>query len=495
MRLNQKAQHCSRCDFLVEPAQGELIHYDQEYLDDNDIFDVEPGWHVYCIDESACQARVEAQRQERLAVQAAAAAYEEAKQRLFRQEEGEYARGEQGRPIQIPVGVQIRDGKGFSIYGGGCEWIIEPDEQHVWYISRNGMDGDDWRQSNTTLGIGRRFPLTPERRAFLDPLRPVPIDRAEATRRIVVAARLDPALWPPEEAIAIRKPDGVWVAASRGYDAPCLGRSMDRRWVYARVRSHAAHDGDVEGDIHRAFMKAGIESSDNVSSYYVQWPATPERLAVIDADLPAWVGTPAPGRYLIGKSAISYAADNGADALAAANCWRIPVTDVEFTPDITLVHVDKRLLIWSDDAVTPLAEGLGRKLWSQGRDERDLRFTAHVEPGWPEFPPVPAEDPRLLTEAGSRLVRLALATQEVWGGRLQELYDILEISEEMEIDEGESRGISSGSWWKIKRLNVRWRDGQERLLIVATQGWWSRGEDADADESSKLFESTAAARS
>lgn len=69
-----------------------------------------------------------------------------------------------GRSLEI-------DG-GFTIYGGGEELVVDADGEHVWFVRNNGMDGDDWSRNNIRTGgaggIGTRYPLTAERRAFLD---------------------------------------------------------------------------------------------------------------------------------------------------------------------------------------------------------------------------------------------------------------------------------------------------------------------------------------
>jgi hypothetical protein len=36
------------------------------------------------------------------------------------------------------------------------------DDAWVWWVDRNGMDGDDWSRNNCASGIARRLPRTDE---------------------------------------------------------------------------------------------------------------------------------------------------------------------------------------------------------------------------------------------------------------------------------------------------------------------------------------------
>ena len=58
------------------------------------------------------------------------------------------------------------------LHGGG-EWVVvEPGEQHFWYVINRGADGDDWSHNNVMTGgagaVGYRLPLTPEAQVLLD---------------------------------------------------------------------------------------------------------------------------------------------------------------------------------------------------------------------------------------------------------------------------------------------------------------------------------------
>lgn len=57
----------------------------------------------------------------------------------------------------------------FNIYGGGEQWVIQPDK--IWYIRNNGMDGDDWSQNNIGTGgagaIGTYIPYDEETASLL----------------------------------------------------------------------------------------------------------------------------------------------------------------------------------------------------------------------------------------------------------------------------------------------------------------------------------------
>ncbi len=63
-KTNKFAQDCSLCGETVPPQQGRLEYIDQDWLDDNDDFITTPGWHVFHLDTSICDAAV-ARRKER----------------------------------------------------------------------------------------------------------------------------------------------------------------------------------------------------------------------------------------------------------------------------------------------------------------------------------------------------------------------------------------------------------------------------------------------
>jgi hypothetical protein len=162
MRTNQREQACENCEILVAPGEGRLEHYSREWLEDNDEFTTRPGWHVTCLDEAACKARVAAR----------ASARKEAAERLSRARAalrklwdqvwaGEYPPKEDapaaGEELFCP-------GSGNRLYGGGEWFLLQSD--WIWAVRNNGMDGDDWRANNVRTGgagaIGHRVPATPE---------------------------------------------------------------------------------------------------------------------------------------------------------------------------------------------------------------------------------------------------------------------------------------------------------------------------------------------
>jgi hypothetical protein len=105
-------------------------------------------------------------------------AFEESYYNLFsRADDGEYLdcdgkpfqRG--AKPCELPAGEWLDWRVGSSLYGTAYRLLIEGSGAHVWHVSQNGADGDDWGRDNCRAGIGIRYPLTPERQAFLDELR------------------------------------------------------------------------------------------------------------------------------------------------------------------------------------------------------------------------------------------------------------------------------------------------------------------------------------
>lgn len=72
----------------------------------------------------------------------------------------------QGKNIVLK-GEVVPIGKGQNIWGGGRWFVLDEDEEHVWLVINNGMDGDDWNLNNIVTNgagaIGYRFEKTPER--------------------------------------------------------------------------------------------------------------------------------------------------------------------------------------------------------------------------------------------------------------------------------------------------------------------------------------------
>lgn len=69
-----------------------------------------------------------------------------------------------------PQGRRLPVNGGFDLYGGGTELVLDEDGLHVWVLRNNGGDGDFWGANNVGTGgagaVGRRVPLTDERRAW-----------------------------------------------------------------------------------------------------------------------------------------------------------------------------------------------------------------------------------------------------------------------------------------------------------------------------------------
>lgn len=59
-----------------------------------------------------------------------------------------------------------------TMYGGGCWVVIEPEQEHFWYVQNNGHDGDDWSRNNVQTGgagaMGYRLKLTPEILGYIE---------------------------------------------------------------------------------------------------------------------------------------------------------------------------------------------------------------------------------------------------------------------------------------------------------------------------------------
>jgi hypothetical protein len=455
---------------------------------------------------------------------------EAAKAALFPADQGEYVQvGQDGFDGHVR-GQRVRWRDGFTIYGGGEEFCLSEDGASVWHLRNNGGDGDAWDHNNVRTGgagaIGHRFPATPERIAFL---RSLPDGQylaltAEERRTTVLRRLRDLALTnapgdiralfsdDPTDARDPRRsgsdPNAVWtgttVWVTCGKGVKC-GLSIDESRVFLR----APYPPE---DLRAAFHDARFDCSDNVSSVYLHYPATPERIAALKAPWPAWVGTAELGRFRVDRD-LCY---NAVDALHIADIWRVPVNTIGVDLGVLLLHVDKSIATWSNghtDRLKPLScsfysERLQRReydarnaeLKAQGKEPNTYLDRAEKRrsdlPPAPPLPDEPATNQPAISEAASKLVNIALA-QEEWrqGRRYEGLFEVVDYTE-TRLDTSEASGPGrSGEWRSLYEILAPLRDGATRTLYRVEQGYWSMGEDGDVDQWSLLFEDRAEATS
>jgi len=154
---------------LDRPAQNKILRQHgyrwelitQDWLDDDDDFWTEPGWHLYAPDGrevSVHRAFAEIERgvdvvaeEYRQAEQAAQA--EEQKRQDLETWKDHYADriirdGVRPEGEHIPEGERVLDTA--NIYGGGDWFVIGP--ERIWYVRNNGADGDNWSANNVRTG-------------------------------------------------------------------------------------------------------------------------------------------------------------------------------------------------------------------------------------------------------------------------------------------------------------------------------------------------------
>ncbi len=499
----------------------------------------EDGWSLGVGDEEGrvfwadCREATAEEAAPALAAEAAARARREQAAdyaRLFATVDGEYvSREDIGGTRQ---GTRLKIDGGFTLYGGGTELLVEASGEWAWVLTNNGADGDDWSRNNWGTGgagaIARRYALTPERLALL---RGLPggdaLTRTKEERREEVLLRLrDRALENESEAVRAlfeQTPLGggkavpsVWALLGGVLvGMPLDVGDRDDSEIYLRAK-HIPAD-----DIH----SLGIDSSDNASAVYLAFAAAPALVSALRALWPDWVGTQQPGRFMVDGSC-RYLADNAADALRAANTWRVPVNGpprvegryagphITVKPGASLVSLDTRIAIWSDGHTSRLSGGLGLQLWSDARKRQDderrdaeaaasgkqpngiahwERIDSHYAKGG--FPPIPAAaQVPALPEAASRLVQTALGTTG-WreSGRYKQLLDVVSAAPET-LDTVSYSGPGWSEERTLTRLAVVHADGAEETLYQVKLEWGSMGEDGDAGEDVSLFETEAQAR-
>ncbi len=142
----------------------------QDWLDDNDDFTTEPGWHLYAKDGREVSVR-RAFREIEIGV-------EETRIEIWKAEQAELERVSLVKEIDTlrkaiaryiqdngfrpeneqPDGDRLLDTQ--NIYGGG-DWFVVG-KSGIWYVRNNGMDGDDWSRNNVRTGgagaIGWKIP-------------------------------------------------------------------------------------------------------------------------------------------------------------------------------------------------------------------------------------------------------------------------------------------------------------------------------------------------
>lgn len=135
------------------------VKIDQDWLDANDDFETRPGWHLYKGNREVSVER--AMREIEIGVDATEREYRARANAEFERESRElelknlrssiarfiekYGSRPDGRQ---PNGRTVLGTQ--NIYGGGDWFVIENDV--IWYVQNNGMDGDNWSYNNVRTG-------------------------------------------------------------------------------------------------------------------------------------------------------------------------------------------------------------------------------------------------------------------------------------------------------------------------------------------------------
>ncbi len=146
----------------------------QDWLDDNDDFVTQPGWHLYASDGREVSVQ-RAFREIEIGIEAVKREVWEAEQKEFERESlskelasirkaiAKYIQSNGIRPDnEQPKGDRLLDTQ--NIYGGG-DWFVVG-MAGIWYVQNNGMDGDNWSHNNVRTGgagaIGWKIPKNKE---------------------------------------------------------------------------------------------------------------------------------------------------------------------------------------------------------------------------------------------------------------------------------------------------------------------------------------------
>ncbi len=132
----------------------------QDWLDDNDDFETQPGWYLYAKDGREVSVQ-RAFREIEFGVEAVRIEIWQAEQKEFERHSLEmeieniknaiarYIQANGTRPQdEQPKGDRVLDTQ--NIYGGGDWFVIG--KAGIWYIQNNGVDGDNWSHNNVRTG-------------------------------------------------------------------------------------------------------------------------------------------------------------------------------------------------------------------------------------------------------------------------------------------------------------------------------------------------------
>ena len=476
--------------------------------------DFDRGWRVtlHCRLATAEEAApIEATERAEAETLAKERATDKARRTLFAPEDGEYVRAPEGQHQMLLRGTRVKWRDGFTITGGGEEIVVEEGGEHVWWLLNNGADGDCWGNNNIMTGgagaIGRRYPATPERLAFVRSLPGgefVGLTKTERRREVIRAYRAQVEHLRPEFAglfdddpiDAVEPLPAAWLLADErgGYQPVLVGMTPNNAFVYLAIArapgSPSPHDNDI-------FM-----STDG--RLYLQYEATPARIAAVRSLWPSWVGSNAHGRYVV-KSAWGGVAENAAEALLLAHHDKMPVTSVEETRGVHLIYasagvVELRagILLWSDgEAMRVRACGFTshRRHDPRGEPFRS-RETRALEAAGVPAPPMPHAWSMELDPAAEELLTIALR-QELWrrDQRFEQLFTVVSIERTQIAQRGEIVPGRSSDEVVLYQLAVRHEDGRtEPFWLVHGRYVDIGGGDADAGDDLALFDAAPLAR-
>jgi hypothetical protein len=435
-------------------------------------------------------------------------ALEKARRTLFAPQDGECVTPPEGASQMRLEGTRVKWREGFNIYGGGEELVVDEDGKHIWWVVNNGHDGDCWAESNVMTGgagaIGRRYPATPERLAFVRGLpggEYVGLTPAEQRTKVVRVYRAQigavraefAGLFDEEPLDAVSPLPAVWVELDDSPRGALVGMTPNGAHVYLAVSYAMNGPSPYDHNIH-------CRGDGRV---YLEYPATPARIAAIRALWPGWVGTSARGRYII-HTALGGTCENAAEALVLAHQEKMPITAVEETAGAQIVYASPGVvelkagvLLWSDGAATRVrACGFHSRLRHDPRRDpwRTEQDQVLAAAGFPA-PPAPEAWSMTLAPAADELLWVALR-QEDWqqDRRFERLFTVVGTERTRVDHRGEIVPGRSSDEVELLKLTVRHKDGREEPFWLVHGSWVDIGEDADAGDDYALFDRESLAR-
>jgi hypothetical protein len=409
----------------------------------------------------------------------------------------EYSFADDGNAHKLQgIVIEDPDGKGFA------RWVIDGAGGYIWYCHNNSADGDCWADTNTSHGLGYRFPFDDARQAFMDRVAPTwradldayrvsTISFESATSRLTATKMHPPSSlmtwnawtnWPTADAETARAElaDGTAVFLDRQTGTRYAPASVIDSWANEHYRHMAELRGEVDAarEVLRAIGRRAPAGNIPVDDY--PW------LHLIDRDgQQRYIDIATSTEWLIRDEYARY---------------ELPAAEVAGVEPAILTHLGRADI---DPNLTDAVMHLhNTTTYPHFYRHPDGRLFASMSIGYTSYSKL--IDISTLTEDDIEIAAQSYrnrATAAATDRKLEAIRkttkrpEIAAVTSDTKIDEAEKSRGNSGTTKRINRLEVVTTDGEIQTLWLVNEGWWSMGEDGDADDRTTTYDDESAARS